>query len=238
LTPAEKPLSEVVDDPLWAEYLPGTWVEYRDGEDYKYSRDKYIFLATSDSFDHHYSVNEYYTFISPDYSYYKWRFSIEDSILYIPIGSRLEKYARLAPIDHEIMYFYRIIENSSSYTEYPRLLTKAEFIESGMDTDGSILPELIIYQWSGQNYFGDSIIWDFSAGKNWFTVRTTKSTGAVSEKKYHYKIRDSILYYRLWDSDWDPTYDDYAMEISGASMSLYNVVNGTASTYPSLSLSK
>lgn len=234
-TPSPTPaptLSSVVDDKTWVDYLPGTWGVYQDGQDNKFDSYEYTFDKASNIMKVVHSYNRYFTLYDIQRDVLEYKIKLEDKILlYSATGKDYSKYARLEKVSGDEMKWYRIFEGANSYNEYNMgIVTKTNNTEvaSSEIIKSTSLKDVLSGKWrQDKNVIYDNILFDFSAGKNFYQY-SYNFNGAVTKLKYEFKSDEAnTLYYRVWNQSFDPAWQKYQVEVvSSSEINLYMIVNG------------
>lgn len=235
--------SDVVDSPKLVSVLPGTWGVYVKGEDMKFNNYSYTFSESSNKMIYKNFFNDYYTLLRPELKTTEYTFSIANNIITTETGSSKRKYARIEMISNEEMKMYMIAETSNSYSEsLPYILFKTSNVErNAADViKATKLPTLTgIWDQGAYSIYTD-VFFDFSAGKNYYQYNQTFQ-GAKSIDKYEFRIdENNVLYYRSWNSDFDPSWKKYKMVLTGQDEIELRTINssGVASTMATYKLRK
>jgi PKD repeat protein len=222
-------LKDVVDNQGLVDFLPGVWGVYVQGQDRKFNNYIYQFSSSTDIMGYKNYHNDYFTLLDPQLTTINYKFSIEKNIIYTEIISgKKEKYARVEVVSLDEMKLYRIIETASTYSELPAvLLTRTSNVEkplAGVVNSNTISPILTGVWDQGAYSIYTDVSFDFSAGKNYYNYNTTFQ-GAKSITKNEFKVSDiNILSYRQWNSDFDPSWKKYKIEVvSDTQIKLYPI---------------
>lgn len=243
-TPAQPTLADVVDDKTWVDYLHGTWGIYKSGEGYKYDTYRYIFDRASEIVDYTHGHNDYVYILDSKSDYFKYKVKIEKEILYVPAaGGGYRKEAKFERISADEMKVFRIIESSSSYSEFNLgVFTKVSDTEKNSSEviGDKAMKDVMSGKWKqDKNTIYSDLVFDFSESKNYYHYSYVFNEGKTIEK-YEFKVDENgLLYYRKWASSFDPSWKKYFVEIvSDKNIKLYTFDNGKKAANPSFTLKR
>jgi PKD repeat protein len=238
-------LADVVEDQALINYLPGIWGTYVRGENQKFNNYTYEFSKLNNTLKYENYHNDYYTLLDPETTKLDYKFSITDKVIYTEgTGGKLEKYARFEILSDDEMKVFRILETSTSYRELsPNIFTRTSDVEQSMSSvvNSPSLLAILKGVWDQGNYsIYNDVAFDFSAGKNYYNYNSTFQS-AKSIDKYEFKFdANNVMSYRRWNSDFDPSWKKYKVEVvSNSMLKLYAIdANGRVGSQAEYTLKK
>lgn len=246
-----KVLADVVDDKSLVGYLDGQWGYYLDGPGQSFSNYEYKFTKGSDIMTYLIYQNKYQTLSAPEYTDFHFKIKVQNktvlSSLYT-LGSTLKpeykKDWRFEIVSEDEMKIYLITEGISGTSEYlSGVYTKVSDLEKPV-TDvvkSESLKKILSGTWKQKDTsIYKDLVFDFSAGMNYYRYRYQSTNGSNIDWKYEFKVReDGILLHRLWATTLDPSWKKYKVEVvSDSQIKLYPINNGTPASKPDFILSR